>query len=346
MKMKIVYSINFTSITNPNPNTDFQKGENYKKYIVGRVNEFKGYPGLFAYYVNDEMPFYYNKDIRNITLTIHELDPNHPALTVIMPFGEMPSLLNTTDIMGVDNYPIGNSKVSNVYYINSRDNEIALGKPQVQVNQIYDMYAYNDTISGKPQPPTLQEMRSMSWQNIVLGAKGLLFYSLYEIIKLNSTTPIEVRWKDIIEFTDEIWKYKDVILSIDKVNKIEYIENNNVVFKHWKYNNNNYIAIVNLETEKEIFIIDLLDKYNINKEFGLGTFEKNGTEIILNLEPIDVMMIKFSKNSSNSNNLLIAFLIIIIIIVFIALVVFFFRKLKIKYDTKIFVDSVSKLMND
>ena len=74
---------------------------------------------------------------------------------------------------------------------------------------------------------------------------------------MDKISPVEDRWKDIIEFTDEIWKYKDVILSIDKVNKIEYIQNNNVSFRQWKYNNSNYIAIVNLEREKEIFKINL-----------------------------------------------------------------------------------------
>ena len=74
-------------------------------------------------------------------------------------------------------------------------------------------------------------MRSMSWQALVSGSKGLLFYSLYEIIKMDEKTPFKDRWKDVIEFTDEIWKYKDIILSIDKVNKIEYIKNYNVTFK-------------------------------------------------------------------------------------------------------------------
>ena len=33
----------------------------------------------------------------------------------------------------------------------------------------------------------------------------------------------------------KFWKYKDIILSIDKVNKIETVKNPNVKFKHWKY---------------------------------------------------------------------------------------------------------------
>ena len=131
---------------------------------------------------------------------------------------------------------------------------------------------------GKSDPPNLQEMRSMSWQAIVAGAKGLIYYSLYEYMFLDK---IEERWKDVITFTDEIWKYKDVILSIDKIDKIEYTQNYNVTFKQWKYNKYKYIVIINLERSKEIFKIDLLGNYKIHKEFGLGTLKKKEVRLLL-----------------------------------------------------------------
>ena len=166
---------------------------------------------------------------------------------------------------------------------------------------------------------------------------------------MDNITPIKERWKDIVEITDQLWEYKDIILSIDKVNKIKYVKNNNVTFGLWKYNNSNYIAVNNLERQKDIFKLDLLDKYEIAKQFGLGTFEKNGTEIIFNLEPIDVIMIKYSKSSSSSktNYLLIIFIILIIIMIFIALAIFFAKRYFVKNEkTKTFIDSVSKLMDE
>ena len=163
---------------------------------------------------------------------------------------------------------------------------------------------------------------------------------------MNKYTPFEKRWKEFIELTDEIWKYKDLILSIDKIDKIEYTYNYNVTFRQWKYNKTNYIVILNLENNTELFKINLLDKYKIEKEFGLGTFTINGTEIIFELEPIDVIMIKYSKNSKKSN-LFIIILIVIIIIIIIAVLALISRKyLMNKYKTKSFNDSVSKLMKD
>ena len=300
------------------------------------MNELKVHPALFAWYVNDEQFSFYHKDIRNMTLTIHELDPNHPSYSVIMPFGEIPTLLNTTDLFGVDNYPIGGGEIREITDLNGKESEEPLGKPYIPMMQIFDWHISNGTKSGNLTPPTVQEMRNMCWQALALGARGFSFYSLFEINLLDNITPIKDRWKDIVEITDQLWEYKDIILSIDKVNKIKYVQNNNVTFRQWKYNNSNYIAVNNLERRKEIFKIDLLDKYEISKQFGLGTFEKNGTEIIFNLEPIDVIMIKNSKSSSSSktNYLLIIFIILIIIMIFIALAIFFAKRYFVKNEKR------------
>ena len=92
-KIKVIYYLNFSSFYDPNPNTIKQKEENYKKNIVDIVNKLKDNPTLFGWFINDEQFAFHHKDIRNITLTIHELDPNHPTFSVIMGYGEMPLLL-------------------------------------------------------------------------------------------------------------------------------------------------------------------------------------------------------------------------------------------------------------
>ena len=278
-KEKVMHTLNTTPFYIPNPNTIKQKEENYKKYIVDKVNELKDHSTLLAWYINNEEFSYYHEDIRNVSLTVHELDPNHPTYSVIMGFREMPTLLNISDMFGLDPYPIGGKEIREVTNTIGSECEEPIGKPNIPCIQIFDWYALNSNSSGKPNPPTLQEMTNMCWQALAFGVRGFTFHSLYKIYKLDKITPIKDRWKDIVEFTDQIWKYKDVILSIDKVNKIEYVQNNNVTFGLRKYNNSNYIFVNNLEREKEIFKIDLLDKYNIYKEFGLGNIKKMETKL-------------------------------------------------------------------
>ena len=129
------------------------------------------------------------------------------------------------------------------------------------------------------------------------------------------------------------------------MNKVEYIQNNNVTFGLRKYNKINYIFVNNLEREKEIFKINLMEKYSTNKEFGLGKIKINRNENTFYLEPIDVIIIKYSEISS-SNYLLVTFIIIIIIFIVEALIFIVKRYLNKKSINKTSLDSVYKLTGD
>lgn len=190
-------------------------------------------------------------------------------------------------------------------------------------------------------------MKSMSWQAFITGAKGMFFYSIGMLYSMDHVTPFEERWDDFISLTEEIWKYKDIILSIVEVNKIEYKHNPNVVFRQWKYNESNYIVIANLERKIEIFEINLLGEYNLYKEFGLGKYQRKGKQIIFELELIDVIMIKYILSTNKSKNSYIAIPIaIIIIIISIALGLTFVKKyLKKKNEIENFLIKTNKLIN-
>ena len=119
-------------------------------------------------------------------------------------------------------------------------------------------------------------MKCMSWQGLAAGGKGMLFYSYFDLVRMNHVSSFKDRWKEVIEFTDQIWEYKDIILSIEEVDEIKYINNINVAFKQWKYNNMNYIVIVNLVRNKEKFEIDILEDCKINKDFSVRKIYKKG----------------------------------------------------------------------
>ena len=94
--------------------------------------------------------------------------------------------------------------------------------------------------------------------------------------------------------------------------------------------------------------INLLDEFDTKKEFGLGSIEKNGKNITFNLKPIDVIMVKYSKNKNNNKNysiVIVSILISLIIIIIVA--VFIVKKyIKNKNETNNFVNSTTKLIND
>ena len=331
-KIKVIYNVKDIADFDFDKCIASNEEENYIKF-KDTINELKGSPALIGWYINDEIPHCFNKYLRNRTLTIHELDPEHPTLSVLYHRSDFYNLMNSSDIMGFDQYVIDNQvnqPIRNVYdRAILKYNNMLEAKPFWSVIQIFDQayeewkeWGKNNT-EYESNPPTLQEMKSMSWQGFAAGAKGIIFYSFFSLWALKNKTNItfEERWEDVIEFTDEIWKYKDVILSIEEIDEIKYENNTNVAFKQWKYNDSNYIVIVNLERTNQIFTINNCEL--VNKEFGLGTIKNIGNNLIFYLEPIDVIMIKYKiKNDikeNEDNNLII--IVPIIIIAVLALVI-------------------------
>ena len=139
-KVKVMFPLNSTSFFNAS--TIEQREENYKKNIVEKVNEFKDHPALLAWYINDEVFSFNHEYLRNITLTVHELDPNHPTTSLALPLGETSILLNTSDILGVDNYPVKGGKIRDITEMNAKECEEPLGKPNLRWTQIIDLNIY------------------------------------------------------------------------------------------------------------------------------------------------------------------------------------------------------------
>ena len=313
--------------------------EDYKKFVK-KINNFKDHPLIMGWYINDEIPECFNEHIRNRTLTIHELDPDHPTVSIENKRKHSNTFINTTDVYGMDCYPIGlynKTEDINCYEGHNKVyNDLLKTKAMWPVPQIFDWTAVT-SMGIKSRAPTLQEMKCMTWQALVAGARGLIFYSILEIFSMSNITPFESRWKDIIELTDQIWEYKDMILSIEKVHQIEYTENNNVAFRQWKYNGHYYIVIVNLGRKKEILEINLLKRYNVIKEFGLGTFKQYKNNITFYIEPIDALMVKYDLEYSPISNLVIIFVLIFVIILS-TIIIYIIKRYFKKDDTNKFND--------
>lgn len=348
-RIKVLFHIKHIFKINVSTCEVLNEEEDYKAFVK-MINEYKSHPLLIGWYINDEMPKCFVEHIRNRTLTIHELDPDHPTVSVTNKGKLCPELLNTTDVLGTDCYPIGynnNTEPIDCYYLHNRTYNILLkSKPMWPVPQIFD---WTGVIKSglQARPPTLQEMICMTWQAFIAGGKGIILYSIIEIYQMNqTTTPFESRWKDVIELTEQIWKYKDIILSIEKVHQIEYKENNNVAFKQWKYNGYNYIIIANLGRKNQIFEINLLKKYSVIKEFGLGTFKQHKNNITFYIKPIDALMIKYKSDNSNTSTIIIIIVSIFLIILSIIILFYIVKKYHKKYYTIKFIKGLEPIMDE
>ena len=132
--------------------------DNFKKFVE-YVNKFKNHPALFAWFINDEEEECLNKYLRNRTLTIHELDQNHPTASAIGKLVQMKNLINTTDLISLFRYPLNKNSypIRMVYDDESKAfNYLLYSRPSWPIIQVFDKNYYQRELG--PSPPTLQEM--------------------------------------------------------------------------------------------------------------------------------------------------------------------------------------------
>lgn len=154
------------------------------------IRRFKDHPGLGAWKGDDE-PEWAKRPLAPLIRArqiVAEEDPHHPIVIIHAPRGTVESLRRynvTGDILGLDIYPIGyppgansllpNKAISMVGDYTRMMGEVAAGQQPVwMVLQI----AWSGVIKpGKTlRFPTFPEERFMTYQAIINGARGLLYF--------------------------------------------------------------------------------------------------------------------------------------------------------------------------
>jgi hypothetical protein len=193
------------------------------------VAAFKSHPAVIAWYLNDERPKelmpkfvdYYRQTLTN--------DPSHPCFIVIYNLSELKYFSSTTDILGVDRYPIPADPITSVTQEMQIAKEAVKGhKPVMAVIQTFGWYQYNKALPDRGRTPTeadLQsgraptavETRNMAYQAIVNGANGLLFYCYYDLRVLPQ---YKEYWAQLKTLAAEIKTLSPVLLSTRKTTPV------------------------------------------------------------------------------------------------------------------------------
>ena len=110
--------------------------------------------------------------LEDIYRTVKKTDPWHPVSIVFMsPFISSKDFINSLDIVMADPYLVPNLPVSMVANITGQlEDEFAGKRPVWIVPQAFG--------GGEiwEREPTLQEVRSMTWQSIIKGATGIQYF--------------------------------------------------------------------------------------------------------------------------------------------------------------------------
>ncbi|ELP90995.1 hypothetical protein EIN_280120 [Entamoeba invadens IP1] len=273
--------------------------------MVKSVETLRNHPNVFAWYVDDETALCGIDEMTNLTMTIREKDINHPCYSVYWQYLDTTKYLPTFDAYGLDLYPINISAIIDVYTHQKVIYDEGFGTrstwPVIQAMN-YEAYYFQDPVKFKGKyvrAPTQQEMRVMTWLGFIGGAKGVFYYSFFDLVFMNDKgDPFEEKWKDVVKVTDEVFALKDVILSIEEAGKYSVIVDDElVVFLKKRLDKYDYLIIANGDEKqtRKISVELLTDEYEII--MGNGICDKTDHQLNIKINPIDVYIIKIKSKS-------------------------------------------------
>ena len=148
--------------------------EEKRNRLIAEILTFRDHPALLGWYISDEPTG--NKispeKLEEIYLTVKENDPWHPVSIVFMtPFLSSRKYINALDIVMADPYPVPVIPVTIV-------GDVA-GQLKAEFNGKKPVWMVPQAFGGGEwwgREPTIQEMRSMTWQSIIKGATGIQYF--------------------------------------------------------------------------------------------------------------------------------------------------------------------------
>jgi hypothetical protein len=142
--------------------------------MIEEIKTFMNHPALLAWYISDEPTG--NKispeTLEDIYKVVREIDPWHPVSIVFMaPFLSSIKYAGALDIVMADPYPLPDLPISMVGDVAGKLKEEFRGKRPVWI--VPQAFGGGELWSREP---TIQEVRSMTWQAIIKGATGIQYF--------------------------------------------------------------------------------------------------------------------------------------------------------------------------
>jgi len=255
----------------PGCKSDQQSFDDMYNKTVTRVLAWRESKGLFGYYIADEPGECATKFLRNITLTIRDLDPNHVTYAAVNQRFKLNSLKEGMDAVGIDCYPLQHYDDLHAIYIMSIQARARTcnARARWDIPQIFDWDVYNASYGGKPpwdkisihdeRPPNEQQLRQMTYQWIVGGGMGVIYYDFSEVQVMNYKNPFDQEWAKIKKVVQELEdEYVPIITSgysgsprfylpfLDSVTGKNYVG-----WRKFYYKGYSYFLIVNVKAKAQ-----------------------------------------------------------------------------------------------
>jgi hypothetical protein len=204
-------------------------GENWQRV----VNTYKSHPALMGWYIGDDAEDHYTpEEIQAKHDGVKALDPNHVTSIGIYDPDRFGPYITIPDIACACVYPVDRRPLSRVDQVLSEADtcgQSILGVPQA--------FAWPDE-----RPPTSVELRNMTYQMLINGVKGLLYYTYFD-----GNWNIEDHpdlWAELIAMIPEFKALSSVYMDGTRT-KINDTGAQDVFAAQWIYENQSYVILVN-----------------------------------------------------------------------------------------------------
>lgn len=307
--MKLVYCMNDiypTATYFDNDNWEGVTGNENIGHAV--VNAYKDHPAILAWYLNDERPKELVPKFEGYYKRVRTDDPTRPTYIVIYQMPEVKYFPTTTDIMGVDRYPVPMDPITTVTKEMNISNAAVKGhKPTWAVMQAFGWYQYNDAFPDRGRipnqedlrngrAPSYDEIRNMTYQALVHGAKGLLYYCYYDTRVLPQYAEM---WAGLKKIAGEVKTISPILLAPHDLGSVSCDPKDSGVDTMLKeLDGQLFLIAVNTKETPCKVTYDLKqlvgDRISVMFE-GRYNFNINGTKLTDNFKPLEAHVYDLGK---------------------------------------------------
>jgi hypothetical protein len=296
--LKVIYSIkDFYSGTRWSPPGMKTEADELAE-INRRVALHRNHPALIAWYINDEMPLAMADRLAARQRLMEALDPDHPTWVVLYQYDQVRAYLSTFDVVGTDPYPIPEKPAGTaLQWTRVTRDQTYHTRAVWQVPQVFDWGAYRKGAErAKSRAPTLAEMRSMAWQCVAAGANGLVFYSFFDLFKMQERDPFEKRWSEVCTMAEEVRRYIPVLLSAEPAPAVTCEGSDAVEVRVWRMGAEVYLLAVNSTSGPATATVTVSGGFNTMKsEFGPAPSREGETKLLYRFAPLEPVMVRLGK---------------------------------------------------
>jgi hypothetical protein len=209
------------------------------------VETFKNKPAILGWSIADDVDSYKDGFTPNQIVELHckfkQEDPDHITYISGSKDNRITKFINTAEVMGVQAYPVGEKRpISWVQYI------ISLVRKSAPPNRLIigNVQAFRWDIEGAIIP-TFAEVRNMTYQTLLAGAKGIIYYTYFDDSWRLWEHPD--LWNNLKDLVPEINAISPILLD-GHLREIELGEN--VSAGIWVSKNQGLAVIVNTSYDK------------------------------------------------------------------------------------------------